>query len=499
MTLISRRSFVGWTAAAAAAKPAFARADPVSAMEASLAELALSDGSMLRYSLDEVMAVSGIPAISFAAISRYSLASAKAYGTAGNGETAKATTRSLFQAASISKAVTATGALALAQRGELSLDDDVNAQLKSWRVPDNAFTAKEKVTLRRLMSHTAGLNVHGFPGYATDAPRPSVAQILDGIATANTEPVRVVFEPGSRQEYSGGGITIEQLMITDVTGQAFDALMADTVLGPMGMTNSTFAQPLPADKTSLAVAGTKFDGTMVPGRWHIYPEMAAAGLWTTPTDLARFAVATATSRLGKSNPVLSVATMDQMFRKVPNGDMLGFFSDEKNPAVFQHNGGNAGYRSLLIMDGVSGDGMTVMTNADSGWGLMELMIRRIGTLSGWAYDFGGPARAVWLVAITHGADVALSHFEAVRASAQEDDLNQAGRILLETGHADDAIKLYRRNVEVYPQSGNVYDSLAWAYEVVGDKAQAIANYRLSLERNPENENARGRLKVLDQG
>lgn len=496
MTLITRRSLIGWTAAAAALPAAITRADPVSTMETAMAELTLSDGTTLRYSLAEIMAAAGIPAISFAAISRFGLAEARAYGVTGKGETARVTTRSLFQAASVSKPVTATGALALVQRGKVSLDGNVNDHLKSWRVPDNAFTAREKVTLRRLASHTAGLGVHGFPGYSVDAALPTVPQILDGVAPANTAPVRVVFEPGSRLEYSGGGTTIAQLMMSDVTGQAFERLMHDTVLGPMGMSDSSFAQPPVGDLAARTTAGTTFDGNIVQGRWHVYPEMAAAGLWTTPTDLARFAITTARARLGKANPVLNVATMAQMFQKVPNGEWLGFFSDSKNPGVFMHNGGNAGFRSLLIMNGTTGNGIVTMTNADGGWGIMELLIRRIGTLSGWTHDFGGPARAVWLVALTHGVDAALSHFDAVRATAQEGDLNQAGQILLARGRTEDAIRLYRRNVEAWPQSGNVYDSLAWAWEVAGDKAQAITNYRLSLERDPGNDNARQRLKVL---
>ncbi|WP_035423585.1 serine hydrolase [Asticcacaulis benevestitus] len=496
MTLISRRTFVT-LASVAIASPSIAHADPTSAMEATLAELPLSDGSVLRYSLAEAMASSGIPAISFAAISRFEIAVARAYGVTAVGELTKVTTRSLFQAASVSKPVTATGALALVRRGKLDLDNNVNDRLKSWQVPDNEFTAKEKVTLRRLMSHTAGLSVHGFPGYAIGAQRPTVQQILDGSPPANTAPVRVVFEPGSRQEYSGGGITVEQLMMSDVTGKAFENLMRDTVLQPMGMRDSTFAQPLPDGIALRTTAGTLFDGTIVPGRSHIYPEMAAAGLWTTPTDLARFAIQTARARLGQADVVLDVTMMEQMFQKVPNGDMLGFFSDPKNPGVFTHNGGNAGFRSLLIMNSVTGNGITVMTNADGGWGLMELLSHRIGTLSGWTHDFGGPARAVWLVAITNGANMALSHFEAVRSTAQESDLNEAGRILLAKGRTDEAIKLYRRNVEVYPTSGNVYDSLAWAYEVAGDKAQATSNYRLSLGHNPANENALERLKALE--
>ncbi|MBP2160252.1 MULTISPECIES: serine hydrolase domain-containing protein [Asticcacaulis] len=498
MTQLTRRgviSFVGATSLV----PNLARANPAAALEGTLAELLLQDGKTLRVTLADAMTGLNTPALSVAAISRYQLDWAQAYGVTGPGESAKATTDTLFQAASISKPVAATGALYQVQRGRLDLDGNVNDRLKSWKVPDNAFTATEKVTLRRLISHTAGLSVHGFPGYATDVPRPTVQQILDGVAPANTDPVRVVFTPGSRQQYSGGGVTVEQLLMTDVTGRDFPALMQETVLGPLGMKSSTYEQPLSNARTALAAAGTRMDGKPVGGRWHIYPEMAAAGLWTTPSDLAHFAIATAKARLGQANPVLSKATMAEMFRPVPNGDILGFFSHSKNPGSFEHSGSNAGFRSLLIMNGDTGDGVAVMTNSDGGALVQDLIMRRVGQLYNWKHDFGGPARAIPLVAILHGADLALSHFEAVRASAFEYDLNMGGYALMSAGRIAEAIRLFRRNAEAYPQSANVYDSLAEAYEAAGDKANAIANYRLSLERDPNNGHASERLKALGQG
>lgn len=498
MSQLSRRSFIGCIGAAGLV-PNLARANPAAALEGTLAELLLQDGKTLKVTLSEALKASTIPALSVAAISRYQIDWAQAYGVTGVGESHPATTNTLFQAASISKPVAATGVLFQVQRGRLDLDGNVNDRLKSWKVPDNNFTATEKVTLRRLISHTAGLNVHGFPGYTVDALRPTVPQILDGIAPANTDPVRVVFTPGSRQQYSGGGITVEQLLMTDVTGAAFPALMQETVLGPLGMTASTYEQPLPAARAAQAAAGTRRDGKMVGGRFHIYPEMAAAGLWTTPSDLARFAIATARARLGQANPVLSKATMAEMFSPVPNGDILGFFSNPKNPGSFEHSGSNAGFRSLLIMNGDTGDGVAVMTNSDNGALTQDLVMRRIGQLYNWKHDFGGPARAIPLVAVMFGADLALSHFEAVRATAFEYDLDMAGDAMMTAGRVEDAIRLFRRNVEVYPQSASTYDSLAQAYEAAGDKTQAVANYRLSLERDPNNDHAKDRLNVLGAG
>jgi len=184
--------------------------------------------------------------------------------------------------------------------------------LKTWKVPENEFTKEQKVTLRRLLSHTAGLTVHGFPGYDVDAPLPTVGQILNGEKPANTDPIRVDFVPGTKFRYSGGGVTIEQLLMMDVTGKEFPALMHETVLDKIGMTASSYEQPLPPARAALTADGTYQDGKPVHGRWHIYPEMAAAGLWTTPTDLAKFAIEIAKSWNGKSNRVLSQKTVEEM-------------------------------------------------------------------------------------------------------------------------------------------------------------------------------------------
>jgi len=283
MTLISRRGLMGW-GMAATTLPGFTYARSLQALDTPLAELALSDGSVLRYSLSEVMAAARIPAVSFAVISDFRIVAASAYGATGAGETMAVTTCSLFQAASVSKPVTATWALTLVARGKLSLDRNVNDHLTHWRVPDNAFTATQKVRLRRILSHTAGFNVHGFPGYAIDAQRPGIRQILDGVAPTNTEPVRVVFEPGSRQEYSGGGISVEQLMMSDVTGKAFAQLMQDAVLGPLAMRDSGFG---PAH---FHWQGTT-SGSRHSCRWHdgsrAVPHLSRTGGGQTVDDAVR--------------------------------------------------------------------------------------------------------------------------------------------------------------------------------------------------------------------
>src|SRR5947199_1476359 len=231
-----------------------------------------------------------IPGLSLAVIQDGKIIRAKGYGVAEQGGERWVTASTLFQAGSISKSVAALGALRLVEQGKLALDEDVNAKLNTWKVPENSFTREKKVTLRGILSHTAGLTVHGFPGYAVNGPVPSLVQVLDGAKPTNTAPIRVDILPGSKWRYSGGGYTVMQQMIIELTGKPFPRFMEDAVLGPLGMNESTYEQPLPADKAKLTATGHSRDRSPIKGRWHIYPEMAAAGLWTTASDLARFAI-----------------------------------------------------------------------------------------------------------------------------------------------------------------------------------------------------------------
>src|ERR1700744_100481 len=236
---------------------------------------------------------------------------ARGYGIA-TPDNKPVTPETIFQAGSISKPVASMGALRLVQEGKLSLDADVNTKLTSWKVPASDAVPGAVVTLRELMTHTAGMTVHGFPGYAAGAPVPTLVQVLNGEKPANTPAVRIDTPPGTIWRYSGGGITIMQQLMIDVTHEPFPKLMHDTVLAPIGMTHSTYEQPLPA--ALLPTAATPYDGQdkLVPGGAHTYPEMAAAGLWTTPSDLARFIIENQQSLQGKANHVLSQAMTKEM-------------------------------------------------------------------------------------------------------------------------------------------------------------------------------------------
>ena len=457
----------------------------------------------LRLSLPELMKTFNVPGLSIAVIENYKIVDVKAYGVIAPGSSTPVTTKTLFQAGSISKPVAATGALSLVEQGKLSLDENVNNQLTTWKVPENEFTQTEKVTLRRLMSHTAGLTVHGFPGYDVDALVPSIVQVLNGERPANTEPIRVDIVPGTKSRYSGGGVTIEQLMMMNVTGKQFPVLMRDLVLDKIGMTDSSYEQPLPPARAAVTAGGAYADGKPVHGKWHIYPEMAAAGLWTTPTDLAKFAIEIALSKQGKANHILSQKMTQEMLKPVKDEAGLGLFMEKDNPGQFGHNGADEGFQALLTMNADTGNGIALMADSDNGISVMNYVLRRVAKEYTWNYKMEPDvAGDLFLIAKVKGIAKAMAQYDAMKQSKDgasaihEALLNSLGYRLLYGGKEQDAVEVFEKNVREYPQSSNVYDSLGEAYMKVGKKDLAIQNYEKSLQMDPKNNNAVEQLKKL---
>ncbi len=324
-------------------------------------------------SLAERMVCYGVPGLSVALIDGDEIAWARGYGVREAGHGGRVTPETRFEAGSISKPVAAVAALRLVERGALDLDADINDLLVAWRVPANEDW-QPRVTLRHLLSHTGGLTVHGFPGYARDADVPTLLQVLDGTKPANTIPIRVDSLPGTQFRYSGGGYCVLQQLLIDVMDMSFPDLMHELVLGPAGMAHSTYAQPLPQSLWDDAAAGHRFDGTMVVGGWHVYPEMAAAGLWTTASDLARFALAVRRSAAGGRETLLSKAMAAQLLAPQlpdPVGPSLHmglglFLAGEEVHARFRHGGSDQGFQSELVAYRDRGQGIAVMTNGDRG-------------------------------------------------------------------------------------------------------------------------------------
>ncbi len=575
------------------------------------------------WSIAERMKFYKVPGLSIAVIKDFKIDWARAYGLKDVGSNEPVSTDTLFQAGSISKSVNAMVAMKKVEQGKIALDENINDKLTSWKLPDNQFTAKKKVTLKNLLSHTGGTTVHGFPGYAVNEKVPSLQQVLDGAAPANTAAVRVDFEPGTRFRYSGGGTTIAQLTIMDIEKKPYPEIAQETVLAPLKMTNSTYSQPLPDDWRKNAATGYRPDGSEVEGKIHVYPEMAAAGLWTTPTDLAKFAIEMQLSLAGRSNKILTKQSAEMMTTGVLENVGLGFFIEKHGDALyFGHGGADEGFRAELVVSKDKGYGVVAMANSDNGQILREV-IRGVAREYGWDEFLPAPYEIVSMEAATlkryagrfqvnpdrvltvrweaaesqlpnSGArliatptgdpefellpisdttfirrDAELKYefkrrvtnsgsttagaaeksppslilvesimisgpggttgaklisadllvpFELLMSgetskaiegyrkikngtpdnvSVSENRINNLGYTLLRQKKVLEAIALLKLNVEFYPNAWNTYDSLAEAYMTNGDKDLAIANYKKSLELNPENGNGAAMLRKLE--
>ncbi|WP_426699870.1 serine hydrolase domain-containing protein [Rhodanobacter sp. Col0626] len=366
---------------------------PIPAIEHGLRPAVVLQGQPVSTkTLAAEMARLHVPGVSVAVIHGGGIAWAKGYGVARAGGAAVDPT-TLFQAGSISKPVAAVGALQLVDDGQLSLDGNINDRLKSWKVPASRYTGSAGVTLRELLSHTAGVNVHGFPGYAAGKPVPTLMQVLDGRPPATNDPIRVVAEPGAKWSYSGGGYTIVQQLIDDVTKQAFPSWMRTHVLQPAGMARSSFAQPLPEKGLEDAAMPHDVQGQPVPGGPHVYPEMAAAGLWSTPTDLARFLIAVQQSVAGKHEGWLRADTARHMLQPVKPGHSIGFdIGGSGVDAHFSKSGDTEGFAAFMVAYPARGEGAVVMTNGASGSVLASELMRSIAATYGWT-DFDSRVRA----------------------------------------------------------------------------------------------------------
>ncbi|HEV2380614.1 MAG TPA: serine hydrolase [Terriglobia bacterium] len=344
--------------------------------------------------LADRMAFHKVRGVSIAVFDKSRIEWARGYGLADVAGNGAVTADTRFQAASISKPVSAAAVLHFVEAGKLDLDRDVNDYLKSWKVPENDFTRGQKVTLRRILSHSAGLTVHGFAGYEAGKAVPTLVQVLNGEAPANSEAIRVTLVPGSAFRYSGGGYTVMQQLLIDVLREPFPRIMQQTVLSKFGMSSSDFSQPLRDDWRGSAAAGYQADGTPVAGKYHTYPELAAAGLWTTPSDLARFAMGIQDAYAGKSHAVISQKMAQQMLTGQIDHVGLGVALDGSGQTLrFSHSGGNEGFQCLFVAYAHTGQGAVVMTNSDNGGELINEVMFGIAREYHWA-NFAPQERAV---------------------------------------------------------------------------------------------------------
>lgn len=335
------------------------------------------------HTLADRMKELNVPGVSVAVVHNGKIEWARGFGVRSIGGL-PVNADTMFQAGSISKPVAALACLRLVQQGKLSLDTDVNTYLTSWKFPSDPPAQAKPITLRELLTHTGGTTVHGFPGYASNETVPTIIQVLNGEKPANTPAIRSEAAPGARWNYSGGGYTIMQLVLLDTTKESFPKLLRDTVLAPIGMTRSTYEQPLPQNLRENAAIPYRDDGKPVEGGAHTYPEMAAAGLWTTPTDIAKYALEVVASLEANANHVLSLEMTKQMLTSGMGNWGLGLqIGGSASDPWFSHGGANEGFRNIFYMYEKNGDGAAVMSSGDAGGEIGDELIHSIANEYNW--------------------------------------------------------------------------------------------------------------------
>lgn len=394
-------------AAALVATPALASFAPAEAARIEGFERSLRPGFSVsgqaetRWTLAERMAHWQVPGVSVAVIRGGRLAWARGYGVLQAGRPDAVNPETVFSVGSVSKVGAATAVLRLVQAGRLDLDRDVNAYLKTWQLPASPLTAVRPVSLRGILSHTAGLSVHGFPDFQPGEALPTTVDTLEGRKPAKTQPVRVVHAPGTRAQYSGGGTTLAQLIVEETTGEAFAPAARRLVLGPLGMNRSSYENPLPEAHGNIARAhGPDGQPRALPRGYEAMPEAAASGLWSAPSDYARLVIALIEAWQGRPGDFLTTALVRDMMTEVgPSDAGLGPFLQGRGlDRRFSHGGANDSYRAWMEGHLATGNGVVIFTNATRGESLFKEVRRAVAESEGWspALDYHEQAPALAL-------------------------------------------------------------------------------------------------------
>ncbi|MEP2936469.1 MAG: serine hydrolase [Gilvibacter sp.] len=449
-----------------------------------------------------------VPGTAIAIIENGEVILKKGYGLANSETKEKVTNTTGFNIGSISKTVAAWGVMKLVQEGKIDLDAPAEKYLTRWHLPESEFDAN-KVTIRRLLSHTAGLSLHGYPGWSPKDQLPTIEESLNG---KNNGPGRVemIMEPGTKWKYSGGGFSILQLIVEEVTGQRFEDYMQSQVLNPLGMSNSSYA----IDQKIMAASSKEHNrfGEIID--FELFTAQAAAGLHTTIDDFALFAMASLYGLKSRRPQILSAATIKEMMEAAPASDGeygLGYqvlAIDGTDVVLRGHGGANTGWHAYLMVDPVTNDGFIMVTNGGAGHNIYRQVF------CDWIY---------WKNQVTmgNGCNIAkpianklkqlidkngheniatvyheLKNSEASNYDFTEPQLNQLGYYYMGEKNVDAAQALFKINVDSYPYSSNVYDSYGEALLANGLKQEAIENYKKSVELNPGNDHGISVLKDL---
>ena len=374
----------------------FGQKDKIQAVENNLTEvrgLIFEDSIISKYNIIDRMKFYKIPSVSLAVINNGRLEWAKTYGYADIEMERLANAATLYQVASITKSVNGLAIMKLVQDGNLSMTNDIRNYLKSWTFPDNEFSKNKLITLKNLLSHTAGLSVHGFIGYRVSDSLPTINQILNGERPANNEAVKPIYPVNEHFEYSGGGYAVIRKILDDNISSNYDSLMQTLILRPLKMTNSTFSQPLLPQYKNYAYGCDK-EMQPLKGNYYIYPEQSAGGLWSTATDIAKFVLSIQHDLKGSQNSIIDKRLTEEMLTPVLNNYALGFGIVEKGgEKYFWHEGESYGYNSMYYGSFTTGKGVVILTNAypSNGQPFIKELLNSVAVTYGWK-DFYDPVK-----------------------------------------------------------------------------------------------------------
>jgi CubicO group peptidase (beta-lactamase class C family) len=411
-----------------------------------------------NWTLAERMKFYHVHGVSIAVVKDYKIEWARGFGWADSAAQRPVTAATLFQAGSISKSLNSIGLLKLAQQGKINLYSDINDYLTTWKFPYDSVSQGKKISIANLLSHSAGLTVHGFPGYERGVAIPTLPQVLDGKLPANTEPVRAMFAPSLKFEYSGGGTAISQLIVENITKIPYDKYMWENVLKPMGMTSSSYTQPPIAENEHTLATAYYTDGKEVKKKYHIYPEQAAAGLWTTPTDLARYIIETQLSLEGKSAQVLSQKmTVLRLTPYIDSSVGLGVFIEKKGAQkYFGHSGQDEGFVARYSGSFEGGNGVVVMSNTDD-ISIVNEIINSVGIVYKWK-DFYVPFMVLKHLEVSEDTLNAYTGRYQIPTASEGQYKLIAGTVFIITkeGHHLKAQPENEQAIDIFPETSSVF-------------------------------------------
>ncbi len=342
--------------------------------------------SLAAEELKNLLKRHNVAGISIAVLRDFHLAYAQCEGVISKESREPLWPDTLFQAASVSKIISAVLTMILVEKGRLDLDRPVDEYLKSWKLPKNDFTRKAPVTIRRMLSHFSGINVPTYRGFLKEGPLPSLLDVLNGTGACDA-PAVVVEKPVDGQfAYSTGSFAVLQTILQDVTGENFETLIQRELLQPLNMHRSCFAQPLNGPLSRNAACGHRSDGEPVDGNWFVYPTQAGSGIWTTPTDLAKFALHLQKILHGNTSGLLQPQSLKMMlspYREPFFGLGFALYNDKGPGLFFGHNGNTEGYRSMFIAHESRGCGAFILANSNNADPVIKEAVNQIALSEGW--------------------------------------------------------------------------------------------------------------------